>query len=133
MIKDFKRGEYVEKVDYELCFDDGYNNGFGFPCDKDGNLFENMNPAAVENYHYCMEHPEKFARFNKVCERRWSYRENNSGVCNCGNRIELFNEYLGACECPHCGQWYNLSGQELIPPADWEDDDYDDDEIEEWW
>ena len=125
MIKDFKRGEYVISVSYELTFDDGCNNGFAFPCDKDGNriINENTSQAAIDNYNWCMKHPEKFERFNKVIKRKWSYRENNSGICNCGNRIELYNGYLGACECPHCGQWYNIWGQELKNPETWSDGD----------
>lgn len=124
MIKDFKRGEYVTRKSYELCFDDGCGNGFGFPCDKDGN-FVNVynNPGAEINYHWCLEHPEKFVRFNKVVEREWSWRENNSGICNCGNKIELVNDYMGACECPHCGQWWNVFGQELRNPDTWSDGD----------
>lgn len=51
------------------------------------------------------------------------YREPNSGVCHCGHRIELYNEYLGACECPYCGQWWNIFGQELKPVEQWKDGD----------
>jgi hypothetical protein len=29
---------------------------------------------------------------------------------------------MGANECPHCGQWYNVFGQELLPPDQWEED-----------
>ena len=36
---------------------------------------------------------------------------------------KLFNQYLGACECPKCGQWYNLSGQELNPVNTWSQGD----------
>ena len=123
-MKDFKHGEWVEEISYELAFDDGCGNGFAFPCDKDGNV-NLTNPAAEKNYKYCLAHPDEFNRWNKVSETKWSYRENNSGVCNCGNRIELVNEYLGACECPHCGQWWNLWGQELIQPTGWDMDDHD--------
>lgn len=126
-MKDFKPGEWVELISYELAFDDGIGNGFGFPCDKEGNFVNAYgNPAAEKNYNWCMAHPEEFFRWNKVIERKHCYRENNSGVCNCGNRIELVNEYLGACECPHCGQWWNLSGQALNPVATWANgDDFD--------
>ena len=120
MIKDFKRGEYKTSIRYKLNFDDGYGNGFCFPCDEDGNFFNAYgNPAAEENYKHCMKHPEKFVRWNKVTKREWGWRKNNSGICNCGNRIELVNEYLGACECPHCGQWWNMSGQALNPVETW--------------
>lgn len=37
--------------------------------------------------------------------------------------IDLWDEYLGACECPNCGRWYNIMGQELNPPSTWRDGD----------
>ena len=122
----FKYGEYVEKTDYEVRFFYDASGGFAFPCDKDGNLTitENTNPDAIENYKWCLENKEKFKwDFNRVVpiHRRW--RENNSGICYCGNRIELYNEYLGACECPHCGQWWNLNGQALNPVETWSSGD----------
>ena len=129
-MKDFKHGEWVEEVSYELAFDDGCNNGYGFACDKEGNV-KLTHLAAEENYRWCMEHPEKFVRWNKVIERKHYYRENNSGVCNCGNRIDLFDGYMGACECPHCGQWWSLSGQALNPVETWFDED-DEDDYERW-
>lgn len=122
----FKYGEYVEKTDYEVRFFYDASGGFAFPCDKDGNLkiTENTNPAAIENYKWCLGNEEKFKwDFNRVVpiHRRW--RENNSGICYCGKRIELYNEYLGACECPHCGQWWNLNGQALNPVETWSSGD----------
>lgn len=39
--------------------------------------------------------------------------------CDCGEEFPLENQYLGACECPGCGQWYNLFGQELNDPSTW--------------
>ena len=44
-----------------------------------------------------------------------------TGTCNCGHKIELYDRYLGACECPYCGQWWNLFGQELKNPEHWND------------
>ena len=125
MINNFKRGEYKTTTYYHLCFDDGHGNGFGFPCDKNGNLLqsETENPAAWKNYKWCLANQDKFFRYNKVEEREHSWRENNSGTCHCGQEIELYNEYLGACECPKCGQWYNIWGQELKNPETWSDGD----------
>ena len=122
MIANYIESERKEHIEYELCFDDGANNGFGFPCDMNGNLPEDLNPAAKENYKYCMEHPEKFARFNKVVKYTRYYTEPARGKCKCGEIIYLTNDYLGACECPKCGQWYNVWGQELLPPDMWEKD-----------
>lgn len=122
MIKDYIERKKVEIIEYELCFDDGNNNGYGFPCDKNGNLDKNLNDAAKKNYEFCMQHPEKFERFNKVVAITRQYTEFAKGKCKCGNQIELINQYLGACECPYCGQWYNLWGQELLPPNEWNED-----------
>jgi len=126
MIKDFKNGEIVEDTYYELRFYVDECGGFAFLCDKDGNVIfnENTTEAAIENYHWCMEHPEKFPYyFNHVVKQVHRYREPNSGTCHCGEKIALVNEYLGACECPKCGQWYNLWGQELKNPETWSDGD----------
>lgn len=49
------------------------------------------------------------------------YKPPAYGTCHCGGTVELTDEYMGACECPNCGQWYNLFGQELLPPDMWEE------------
>lgn len=124
MIENYTPAEYRVETTYELTFDDGCGNGFGFPCDKDGNILEGeeQNPAAYENYYYCMEHPERFVRINKVVPQKFRVRNNAHGICSCGAEVELYNQYLGACECPKCGQWYNLFGQEITNPEYWEDE-----------
>jgi predicted RNA-binding Zn-ribbon protein involved in translation (DUF1610 family) len=48
--------------------------------------------------------------------------ENAKALCSCGETIELYDQYLGACDCPNCGQWYSMSGQALIKPQYWEED-----------
>jgi len=124
MLKNYTPAEYREEMSYELAFDDGCNNGYGFPCDKDGRLLESeeQNPVAHKNYRYCMAHPEQFERFNKVIAQRYRARENAHGTCVCGAEVELYDQYLGACECPKCGRWYNLFGQELLHPKYWGED-----------
>ena len=123
MIKDFKNGEEKMEIYYEVMFDDGHHNGYGFPCDENGNVKPFSNEIAQANYEYCLAHPKKFVRYNKVVKEEYTYREYNSGVCNCGHRIELINEYLGGCECPYCGQWWNMWGQKLNNPETWSDGD----------
>ena len=121
MIKDYVESERKEITYYELVFDDGHNNGLGFPCDENGNLSEDLNPAAKENYEYAMKHPDKYVRFNKVVKYIRHYTEPAKGKCHCGQEMYLTNDYMGACQCPKCGQWYNVWGQELLPPERWED------------
>ena len=126
MINNFKRGKWVETVSYEVRFYFDSTGGFAFPCDENGNLLTNKikNPAAIENYKWCLENKDKFHYyFNQVVQVKSSYRENNTGTCHCGNHMELYNEYLGACECPKCHQWYNIFGQELKNPETWPDGD----------
>ena len=50
------------------------------------------------------------------------YREPAHGICRCGEEVTLIDEYMGSCQCENCGQWYNLFGQELLPPNQWEED-----------
>ena len=126
MINNFRPGELVEKTYYEVCFYYDSTGGFAFPCDKNGKMIvdTNTNPAAINNYNWCMENPEKFPYyFNHVNKHTRVWREPNTGTCHCGQQMELINEYLGACECPKCGQWYNLWGQELNNPSTWSDGD----------
>lgn len=120
MIKNYVRRHPEEIISYDLVFDDGHNNGFAFPCSENGTLLE-MSQAAKDNYEFCMANPEKFVRFNKVIKTRHRYMADASGTCNCGETIPLMNEYMGACECPYCGQWWNIFGQELLPPDRWEE------------
>ena len=121
MLKNFANSEVKTIVEYELCFDDGENNGFGFPCDKHGNLFPEMQDAARRNLAYCLKHPEKFKRYNKVVRYTRKFREPAHGTCSCGREVFLYGGYYGATAC-ECGRWYNLFGQELLPPEQWEDD-----------
>ncbi len=78
-----------------------------------------MTEAAQENFEWCMQHPEKFVRFNYVETTTLRWRSPSTGLCSCGATVYLHSEYMGACQCPKCGTWYSLSGQELLPPDQW--------------
>lgn len=54
-------------------------------------------------------------------------REPRYGKCEeCGARVDLDGyDYMGAVQCPKCGQWYNLNGEELLPPDQWGEVDED--------
>lgn len=128
MLKNMTPRERKTDIYYELMFDDGHCNGFGFPCDADGNVLPFENPAAAENLKWCFENPSQFSRYAEVVPFRQTYTEPASGDCSCGERVFLTDEYYGACECPKCGKWYNLFGQEILPPDKWETDPSE----EEW-
>ncbi len=120
MLKDIKPRERKHVDMYEIRFFNG-DGGFAFPCDKDGKLLP-MEDCAKKNYEWCMEHPEEFEDWNEKCHWVNSYTENAEGTCVCGNRVTLWDQYYGACECEKCGRWYNLFGQELKAPQYWEEE-----------
>lgn len=110
----------VKIAEHYIEFNLDDNSGYCFPCDASGSLLP-MEECAMENYRMCMDHPEKFRDWNKFATYYRSYTENATGVCVCGETVELWDQYMGACECPRCGRWYNLFGQELLPPEMWEE------------
>ena len=127
MLRDFTVGEIKTDTYYRVEFFIDRSGGLSFPCDENGNPdFESMTPAAVRNYENAMQHPEKYPYcFNEVRSFTERRREESHGKCHCGETVWLTNQYMGACQCPKCGQWYNLFGQELNPPDMWEEDLYE--------
>lgn len=113
-------GKTEHVVEYNLNFDIDSSGGYSFPCDENGNITEDMHPVAWENLKYCQEHPELYHRY--IHKREYDIKEPNTGICHCGEKFWLGNEYMGACSCPNCGRWYNIWGQELLPPDQWEED-----------
>lgn len=128
MLRNYVPRERKIVVEYELAFDDGHNNGFGFPCDANGKV-GNISSEAAANLAWALEHPEKFVRFNEVVTYKRTYMEPAHGTCICGAEVALWDEYYGACQCPKCDRWYNLFGQELLDPKFWEKDPSE----EEYW
>lgn len=120
MLTNITPREHKTIREYYIDFFRDEDGGFSFPCDPDGALYE-LPPAAKENYEWCMEHPEEFKFWNVLTIYERNYTENASGDCICGNRVELWDQYQGACECEKCGRWYNLFGQELLRPEYWEE------------
>lgn len=121
MIKNYIPRRPVEIVERSIEFTDAEGSGFSFDCDENGTPVFRCD-GAKENYEYAMQHPEIYTdQFNEFVTRRRMVTEPASGTCRCGESIELWDQYQGACECPKCGRWYNLFGQELLKPEYWED------------
>lgn len=128
MAKIIEESKYVTETWYERTFEfEGSPNcGYSFDCDKDGNLSKELCDAAIDNYKRCLkggiEWNGKKLIDKGIIQRKQTYRQPAQLKCNCGEIIPLVNEYMGACSCPVCEQWYSLSGQELLPPKMWEED-----------
>ena len=111
------------KTDYERCFEYAPYCGYGFPCDKHGNiLFNEMTDCAIDNYKDCIngKHPELTDVGVRKNTHTWT--EDAIGICDkCGAKVGLYDEYCGACQCEKCGQWYAMNGQQIYPPTMWEE------------
>ena len=127
MLNNIVRPERKLKTTYGLRFYAYPDGGYEFPCDANGNIKRNgMTKVAIDNYNYCIAHPEKYPyAFNEIHKYQQWIQDEPYGTCHCGERVYLFDEYMGACQCGKCGQWYNLFGQELKDPSEWEEVEYD--------
>lgn len=121
MIKNYVGPKMKEEIFFELEFDiDEAGNGYSFPCDQNGVIdMEAMGSEARENYKKCLSHPEHFVKYGEVVRKKNSYMEPAKGVCRCGTEVHLEGD---ASQCPCCGRWYNVYGQELLSPDQWEED-----------
>ena len=118
MLREIREREYVEQDVYSLEYTDEHGDGFSFPCDENGDP-DGLRPEAAANLEFCRANPERFARAGVVTKRTLRWREPAAATCECGETFPLQDVYLGACPCPNCGTWYNLFGQELLPPYKW--------------
>lgn len=124
--KIIRNRQLVHHVEYRMDFP-----GFSFPM-FNGAVVPTMTEAGGrivrcsvekcswwENYQMCLQ---KYGE-GEFTKDEWDYWDPAEAKCSCGKTIELFDQYRGACECPRCGQWYNLFGQSLVDPKYWEEDD----------
>lgn len=120
-----KRREHVETIEYTLEYNRiGCSGGYSFPCDKDGNFFDNpSNPAMKVSYNEVKVDPNY--TFKCISKNRYSHIEPAVGKCKCGRTVYLDYDYGHGIDCD-CGRIYNMSGQELAPRSQW-DDLYDED------
>ena len=124
-LKIIKEREPKEIIIYSLDFDykDDSGGGFTFPCNQHGEILRDEMPQpAIANYIRCMLDTRLTSPYIRTHRNHWV--EPAIGECVCGEQVILENQYMGACQCPKCGQWYNIYGQSLISPEYWEDDEY---------
>ena len=121
-----KERERVTETSYDLNFylKETGEISFSFPCDSEGHVDESkLLECAILNLRECLAKTDVY--YSRAKKHVNSYTEPAVGKCSCGEEFELINDYMGATECPKCGRWYNLFGQELLPPDQWEADYYD--------
>ena len=119
MIQIIKERGYETITEYHLdIFNENGEVCLSFPTDGNGNVI--ITPENKENYKYSINNCNTGAFTKHLSRSNHRYRTNAVAICHCGEQIELYDEYMGACECPNCGQWYNLFGQELNDPCEWE-------------
>lgn len=107
------------RMEFDLLSDS--SAGLSFDYDEKNKSVILANDAQKENYDYAVSHPDVYSQ-GTIRKFKHSYTVPAKAKCHCGSIIELTDEYMGACECPNCGQWYNLFGQELKSPSEWNDD-----------
>ena len=92
-------------------------------CDEDGNFLKDKNTeCAYQNYLKNITQSIVNSNIKHYIEKREQYyTENPLFRCDCGEEFELYNEYMGACECPKCHGWVNLFGQSLNSPETWKE------------
>ena len=120
-MKIIEQRRIVEVKEHVVDFDDKRRNdgsGFTFPLDVHGDPIFSTD-CAKRNYEMCVAHPDIYEKNYRV--HKWKYIEPAKGKCICGRVVELYDQYLGACQC-ECGRWYNLFGDALIDPKYWEED-----------
>jgi hypothetical protein len=118
MIPIIKHREHKSETTYEYCFEwrGEKGCGFGFPCDKDGNISVfPLSPEALANYTKCVNGTyDVINKGIRPCTHNWT--EPAQAKCHCGHIIELAT-FTNTCE--KCGRDYNMSGQELAPRSQW--------------
>lgn len=95
------------------------NDGFSFPCDKDGKVdVESLAEAARRNYRACTSgQVEGRSIHGPTLESdRWTWREPAVGECEVCQREVILDRATCGCEC---GADYNAMGQRLAPREQW--------------
>lgn len=111
------RDRWDEKIgcfSRSFSWKDDPNAGFGFKCDKDGNIKrEELHPLSQANLDFCIADAGKTLIDNGVEDYSYIIRHPVVRRCKCGRELEMYGDSMGEVGCD-CGRVYNIFGQELI-------------------
>lgn len=88
--------------------------GFSFECDVNGRLV-NQDPVTMASYSQCLKdvrHEKMTGPFR--CSEKGSYVQPALAECSCGAELQLADALDNGCD--NCGRYYNIVGQEVVPP-----------------
>ena len=130
MMKIISARHEVEEVHYEWQFqfkEDPYfnghsfNGGYSFTVDKEGRIVSEDHRKTVE----LIKNNGRYIDMG-IKELHRTYMEPAVGLCvHCGSEVTLDGNYLGASDCPKCGKWYGMNGEEFTDPDKWEGLNYE--------
>lgn len=126
MVKIISKRKSVLRKRYDLEFGnvhDAERPCYAFVCNQKGEIESFACEEAKKNYHKVMELAKEDDYYKPhIVEYKYHWIENAKAICECGNTIELWDQYQGASRCEYCGRWHNLFGQTLIDPEYWEEE-----------
>lgn len=140
MLKIISERHKESRTEYRLQFDvkgERAGNGFSFPLlSKDSDIIPVMETEYGSNqYVPCTEEEctwwksylsvkddREHYKEPYVAAQTWYWTEPAHAICECGTEILLEDDFLGTCQCPVCGQWYNMFGQEVLDPEEYKED-----------
>jgi hypothetical protein len=101
--------------EHEFLWHDSTGSGFGFECDENGNLSQDINPAAKANYEKCVN--GTFNVIDKgIVKHTRPYKIDAIGLCECGHEVYL-SSFTNTCG--NCFADYNSFGQRLADRSQW--------------
>ena len=119
-IKIISHRRHVEEVEHYIFYEyaEELDSGFMFPCNQDGVIdFNSMEQVALDNYEKCEsgEYEVVYQGLRRSINR---YSEPAIGKCSCGQEVALESN---TNQCESCHSYYNMGGQELRDPREWEE------------
>ena len=115
---------YIEQYTLAFRYEDDPGAGYGFPCDRDGNVkMDKLSPEAKKNLEMCQT-GQITPPIKLVGVEDWSYSYWAPAIIkciDCGKHVTLDDAMTN--DCRTCGRLYNGFGQALAPKHQWEEAD----------